>query len=95
MVTHIISFVFCFYVDARLVHDALCVCAPPCSLFGPACTSVHRRHILGPAGDESVYKVRLSNRIWRNFVPGRCNFWDDNCIDHGIFMHIHMRNANL
>ena len=54
----------------RLTDEGLIVAAPPCSMFGPACSSVHRRSLSAPQGDLRNFKVRLSNRIWMNFVTG-------------------------
>ena len=53
----------------RLRDDGLIVAAPPCSLYGPACASVHKRSALNPAGDLSNFKVRLARVIHNNFVP--------------------------
>ena len=52
----------------RLADRALIVAAPPCSLFGPACSSIHRRSLLQPEGDLNNFKVRLARRIWLSFV---------------------------
>ena len=52
----------------RLQDDGLLMCGPPCSMFGPASSSIHRRSVDMPEGDLSRWKVRLSNRIWGNFV---------------------------
>lgn len=52
-----------------MVDSGLVVAQPPCSLMGPACQSVHKRSKANPAGDQSNYKVRLSQRIWLNTVP--------------------------
>lgn len=48
--------------------------SPPCSLLGPACASVHKRCAENPEGDQSRYKVRLCQRIWKNFVA-----WSQEC----------------
>ena len=53
----------------RLVQRGLVVSAPPCSLYGPCCSSIHRRSTANPYGDMSNYKVRLARLIWSNFVP--------------------------
>lgn len=53
----------------RLKEGALLVAGPPCSLFVNACVSVHKRSDEHLLGDESVFKVRLANRIWLNFAP--------------------------
>jgi hypothetical protein len=58
------------YSTLRIKRQGLLVGAPPCSLLGPACSSVHRRSVAKPLGDISRWKVRLSNRIWFNFVAG-------------------------
>lgn len=50
----------------RLHHGALVMLAPPCSLMGPACAAIHGRNYQNPCGNQDVYKVRLSQRIWRN-----------------------------
>ena len=52
----------------RLFPSSLVVSAPPCSLYGPACSSVHKRTAENPLGDLSNFKVRLAKRIWLNFV---------------------------
>lgn len=51
-----------------LTHGALVTAAPPCSLSISISSSVHKRHLFGPLGDESNWKVRLSNRIVLNLV---------------------------
>ena len=48
--------------------DGIIVSAPPCSLMGPACASVHCRSVDFPEGDLSNFKVRLSQRIWLNWA---------------------------
>ena len=73
LVTHYFSLFFsisyyCIFVFPRLTNSALVVAAPPCSLYGPACASVHRRSASNPMGDLKVFKVRLARRIWLNFV---------------------------
>ena len=50
----------------RLMNGAMLVLAPPCSLFVRACSSVHRRTVANPEGNQAVLKVRLAQRIWRN-----------------------------
>ena len=52
----------------RLRDGGLVAAAPPCSLFVPACASVHKRSIARPRGDQRNFKVRLAGRIWTNFV---------------------------
>lgn len=52
----------------RLKQDGIMVCAPPCSLYGPACSSIHQRTKQNPAGNLQNFKVRLARRIWVNFV---------------------------
>ena len=52
----------------RLRDQALIMAAPPCSLYGPACSSVHKRTADRPEGDQRVFKVRLAHRIWANMV---------------------------
>lgn len=54
----------------RLKEGALIAAQPPCSLMGPACSSVHRRTSANPAGDRTRFKVRLAERIWRSFAAG-------------------------
>ena len=49
------------------MEKALVMAQPPCSLHSCACQSVHQRTSLHPEGNQSVYKVRLSQRIWLNF----------------------------
>lgn len=49
-----------------LRYQGLLVGAPPCSLQGPCSQSVHKRSWKRIWGDTSVWKVRLSNRIWIN-----------------------------
>ena len=53
----------------RLKDGAALVAGPPCSLMVNACVSVHKRAADNLRGDESNFKVRLSNRIWENFAP--------------------------
>ena len=53
----------------RLADNGLVVAAPPCSLYGPACQSVHQRCVQNPGGNWQVFKVRLAWRIWTSFVP--------------------------
>lgn len=52
----------------RLLPYGLLAAGPPCSLFVWLSCSVHRRHVVGPAGDESLVKVRLSNYITENLA---------------------------
>lgn len=52
----------------RLRDNAFICAAPPCSLMGPACASVHRRTWDAPQGDLKNFKVRLSNRIFMNMA---------------------------
>ena len=59
----------------RLVPKGLLVAGPPCSLYVGACISVHQRTVENPEGNTANFKVRLSNRIWRNFVSWN-SFWD-------------------
>lgn len=54
----------------RLKNQGIIICAPPCSLFSPACASVHRRTFENPEGDQKVWKVRLAQRIWENMATG-------------------------
>ena len=73
LVTHYFSLFFsisyyCIFAFPRLTNSALVVAAPPCSLYGPACASVHRRSASNPMADLKVFKVRLARRIWLNFV---------------------------
>ncbi|CAK9027613.1 unnamed protein product [Durusdinium trenchii] len=51
-----------------LTDSALICAAPPCSMYGPACASVHRRSNDNVLGDLSNFKVRLARRIWVNFA---------------------------
>lgn len=48
----------------------MALAAPPCSLYGPACSSVHKRSRTNVRGDLANFKVRLARRIWTNFVAG-------------------------
>lgn len=52
----------------QLVPRGLLVAGPPCSLYVGACISVHQRTMERPEGNTANFKVRLSNRIWRNFA---------------------------
>lgn len=52
----------------RLHNGGVMVCAPPCSLQGPASAAIHKRSHSCPYGNTARFKVRLSNRIWSNFV---------------------------
>ncbi|CAL1166269.1 unnamed protein product [Cladocopium goreaui] len=52
----------------KLKQEGILICAPPYSLFGPACSSIHRRTRDNPAGDQSNFKVRLAQRIWKSFA---------------------------
>ena len=61
--------VLTLFVLLRLVDNGLVAAAPPCSLYGPACASVHKRSVDRPEGDLKRFKVRLARRIWYNFVP--------------------------
>ena len=56
----------------RLRYQGLLVGAPPCSLQGPCSQSVHTRSWKRIWGDTSVWKVRLSNRIWINTASCAC-----------------------
>lgn len=53
---------------AQLHAQAALICAPPCSLFSPACASVHKRNWFRPEGDTTVFLVRLSQQILSNFA---------------------------
>ncbi|CAK8996437.1 unnamed protein product [Durusdinium trenchii] len=53
---------------AGLKEGGAIIAGPPCSLFVNACVSLHRRASWRLRGDESVWKVRLANRIWKNFA---------------------------
>lgn len=55
----------------RLHDNALVTLAPPCSLMGPACSSVHKRTAARPQGDLTVWKVRLAQRIFANMATGQ------------------------
>lgn len=44
------------------------VAAPPCSLYGPCCSSVHKRTKQNVLGNLKNFKVRLARRIWVNFA---------------------------
>lgn len=61
-------------MPVRLVRKGLCMAGPPCSLCVSASQSVHMRSYSKPLGDTQWWKVRLSNRIWINFVPRLCFF---------------------
>ena len=56
-------------VRLRIVDHGLIMAGPPCSLMTGASSSVHMRRTWRLWGDVSRYKVRLSNRVWLNFVP--------------------------
>lgn len=64
----------------RLFTDGLAVAGPPCSLYGPAAASVHRRTKANVLGNLDNFKVRLARRIWVNWEP-RIEF-------DSILMHI-------
>ena len=53
-------------LQPRLKNGGMLTCAPPCSLFVPACSSVHRRTFANPEGNQAILKVRLAQRIWKN-----------------------------
>ena len=53
----------------RLAPQGICMAGPPCSLHVSASQSVHCRSEGRLLGNTRNYKVRLSNRIWTNFVP--------------------------
>ena len=53
----------------RLVPHGLVCGGPPCSLFVGACASIHERSFWRPLGDQSRFKVRMSNQIWFNTAP--------------------------
>lgn len=55
-------------MGVQLFSDGVALAAPPCSLYGPACSSVHKRSRTNVRGDLSNFKVRLARRIWNNFV---------------------------
>lgn len=71
---------------ARLKSDGLLMAGPPCSLMGPACSSVHKRHDGNTLGDIRVWKVRLSNRIWVNLAPWTCP--DLTGLSHHLKLHV-------
>lgn len=48
--------------------DGLVAVAPPRSLFGPCCSSVHRRSEANVWGNIHSWKVRLSNRVWMSMA---------------------------
>jgi hypothetical protein len=54
-------------IDPRLPFGMLAA-GPPCSLFIWLSCSVHKRHLYGPAGDQSVPKVALANIITENLA---------------------------
>ena len=72
-------------MNLRLCDGGLLVCAPPCSLFGAASSSVHKRSVANPAGDQTRFKVRLAQRIWKSFVSRlrRKHVWI--CLDFSGF----------
>lgn len=55
-------------LSLRLHSHAAVICAPPCSLFSPACASVHQRNWFRPEGNPTVFLVRLAQQILHNFV---------------------------
>ena len=78
----------------RLFEKAAIICAPPCSLFSPACSSLHMRSFWRPEGNPTVFLVRLSQRILHNFVP--CQFlevWVLLCLS--MFIHVHCMHGYL
>lgn len=52
----------------RLLPFGMLAAGPPCSLFIWLSCSVHKRHLYGPAGDQSVPKVALANIITENLA---------------------------
>ena len=56
------------YSFPRLRADALLMLCPPCSLYSPACQSVHQRTEANPLGNLKNFKVRLALRIWSNMA---------------------------
>ena len=44
---------------------------------GLVCASIHERSFFRPLGDQSRFKVRMSNQIWFNTAP-RFN-WEADC----------------
>ena len=83
----------------RLLPHALCMAGPPCSLHVSASQSVHCRAEGQLLGNVNNFKVRLSNRIWSNFVPGLWslemiessgNFW---CLL--IFIYLYRRSSHF
>ncbi|CAK9021859.1 Putative rhamnose biosynthetic enzyme 1, partial [Durusdinium trenchii] len=55
-------------IAAQLHSHAAVICAPPCSLFSPACASVHQRNWFRPEGNPTVFLVRLAQQILHNFA---------------------------
>eukprot|EP00435_Cladocopium_sp_Y103_P072988 s131_g42.t1 len=55
-------------LGCRLAPNGLCMAGPPCSLHVSASQSVHERSEICLQGNCKNFKVRLSNRIWRNFA---------------------------
>ena len=52
----------------RLDPHGIVIAAPPCSMYGPACSSIHKRSLKNPRGDMNNFKVRLAWRIWTSFA---------------------------
>ena len=63
------------FCNVRLCNDAWIILAPPCSLMGPACSSIHQRSLEHPEGDLGRYKVRLAQRIWSNMAARTMFIW--------------------
>ena len=61
--------------ESRLAEHALCFAGPPCSLHVSASQSVHCRCETRLLGNQCNFKVRLSNRIWRNFASRLYKIW--------------------
>lgn len=55
-------------MGARLDRRGIVIAAPPCSLYGPCCASVHRRSHANVRGNMDNFKVRLAWRIWTSFA---------------------------
>ena len=53
----------------RLKNEGIVVAGPPCSMYSPCCSSVHRRTKQNPAGNLRNLKVRIAQRVWMNFAP--------------------------
>ena len=59
---------FASHHQPRLDRRGIVIAAPPCSLYGPCCASVHRWSHANVRGNMDNFKVRLAWRIWTSFA---------------------------